>query len=169
MSKRYNSADFLSILKKYGITKLYHFTDRDNLDSIIANGGLYSWADCEDLSIVIPKPGGSTSSRSLDLRDGLQHYVRLSFTPKHPMMFAAMNDGRISNPIILEINLDVIVDDTTKFSDRNATKNGANVGDDIEAFKRIHFNSFKADTHFDLPPEEQMYFQAEILVFFSKL
>ena len=164
MNKRHNSADFLSILKKHGITKLYHFTDRDNFDSIVANGGLYSWADCENLSITISKPGGSASSRSLDVRDGLQHYVRLSFTPKHPMMFVAMNDGRISNPIILEVDLDVVLDETTKFSDRNATKNGANVGDDIEAFKLIHFKSLKADTHFDLPPEEQMFFQAEILV-----
>ena len=164
MSKRNNSADFLSILKEHGITKLYHFTDRDNLDSIVANGGLYSWADCEDRSIAIPKPGGSNSSRILDARYGLQHYVRLSFTPKHPMMFVAMNDGRISNPIILEVDLDVILDETTKFSDRNATKNGAYIGDDIEAFKCIHFNSLKADTHFDLAPEEQMFFQAEILV-----
>lgn len=115
MSKRNNSADFLSILKEHGITKLYHFTDRDNLDSIVANGGLYSWADCEDRSIAIPKPGGSNSSRILDARYGLQHYVRLSFTPKHPMMFVAMNDGRISNPIILEVDLDVILDETTKF------------------------------------------------------
>lgn len=164
MSKRNNSADFISILKEHGITKLYHFTDRDNLDSIVANGGLYSWADCEDRSIAIPKPGGSNSSRILDARYGLQHYVRLSFTPKHPMMFVAMNDGRISNPIILEVDLDVILDETTKFSDRNATKNGAYIGDDIEAFKCIHFNSLKADTHFDLAPEEQMFFQAEILV-----
>lgn len=164
MSKRLNSADFLAILKKHGISKLYHFTDRDNLDSIVANGGLYSWADCEDRSISIPKPGGSSSSRSLDSRDGLQHYVRLSFTPKHPMMFVAMNDGRISNPIILEIDIDVILDETTKFSDRNATKNGALVGNDLDAFKRIHFDSLKANTHFDLPPEEQMYFQAEVLV-----
>lgn len=164
MSKRNNSADFLSILKEHGITKLYHFTDRDNLDSIVANGGLYSWADCEDRSIAIPKPGGSNSSRILDARYGLQHYVRLSFTPKHPMMFVAMNDGRISNPIILEVDLDVILDETTKFSDRNATKNGAYIGDDIEAFKCIHFDLLKADTHFDLAPEEQMFFQAEILV-----
>ena len=38
-------------LDKYGITKLYHFTDFDNLESIIQNGGLYSWADCNDKGI----------------------------------------------------------------------------------------------------------------------
>lgn len=164
MSKRQNTSEFLTILKKHGITKLYHFTDRDNLDSIVANGGLFSWAYCETKGINIPKPGGSSFSRDLDKRDGLQNYVRLSFTTKHPMMFVAMNDGRISNPIILEIDLDVISDDSTKFADRNATKTGAKIGSDIEAFKCIHFESLKANTHFDLPPEEQMYFQAEVLV-----
>ncbi|MDE6082993.1 MAG: DUF4433 domain-containing protein [Muribaculaceae bacterium] len=164
MSKRSDIAEFLSILKIHGITKLYHFTDRDNLDSIVANGGLYSWADCEAKGIDIPKPGGSGFSRDLDIRDGLQNYVRLSFTTKHPMMFVAMNDGRISNPIILEIDLEIISDDSTKFADRNATKTGVIIGNDIETFKRIHFKSLKANTHFDLPPEEQMYFQAEVLV-----
>lgn len=164
MSKRHNTSEFFAILKKYDINKLYHFTDRDNLDSIVSNGGLYSWADCEAKGINIPKPGGSSFSRDLDMRDGLQSYVRLSFTTKHPMMFVAMNDGRISNPIMLEIDLDVISDESTMFADRNATKTGAKVGSDIEAFRAIHFDSLKANTHFDLPAEEQMFYQAEVLV-----
>lgn len=55
------------------ITKLYHFTDRENLESIINHGGLLSWADCEDKAIGIAKPGGGVLSRSLDRRDGLQY------------------------------------------------------------------------------------------------
>ena len=47
MANRSNSNKFLEILKSNGIKKLYHFTDRDNLDSIIDNGGLFSWADCD--------------------------------------------------------------------------------------------------------------------------
>ena len=50
------------------------------------------------------------------------------------MMFRAMDDGRISNPIILVIDIDVILDDSTKFSDRNSTKNGAQVGGDFRRF-----------------------------------
>lgn len=164
MLKRNNINDFLEILKSHGINKLYHFTDRDNLDSIVENGGLFSWADCEEKGIEIKKPGGSLTSHNLDSRNGLQHYVRLSFTPKHPMMYVAMNDGRITNPIILEISLDVIGDSTTKFSDRNETKNGAQVGGSLEDFKAIHFHSVKANTHFDIEPEEQQFFQAEVLV-----
>ena len=55
--------------------------------------------------ISILKPGGGNLSRSLDARDGLQHYVRVSFVKDHPMMFVAMNEQRISNPVVLEIDL----------------------------------------------------------------
>ncbi len=164
MDKKTNWQEFKAILEQNGIKKLYHFTDRDNLDSIISNGGLYSWADCESRGITIAKPGGSQQSRSLDRRDGLQNFVRVSFTTQHPMMYVAMNDHRISNPVILEIDTDVIFWKGSKYADRNATKNGARVGSSIEDFKRIHFRSVKARKHFDLDIDEQPYYQAEILV-----
>ncbi len=164
MNKRDNWQEFQQILQANNITKLYHFTDRDNIESIINNGGLYSWGDCEDKGIKIPKPGGSDSSKQLDARDHLEHYVRVSFTPQHPMMFVAMNDGRISNPVILEIDLDIIYWNNTLYSDRNATKNGAQKGGSIEDFKKIHFNAVTARKHFDLDPDEQPFFQAEVLV-----
>lgn len=164
MNKKANSKEYKAILDKHGIKKLYHFTDRDNLESIIKNGGLYSWADCEKKNIDIKKPGGSDTSRSLDERDGLEDYVRVSFTRQHPMMFVAMKDGRISNPVILEINPEVIEWKDTKYADMNATKTGANVGADIDDFKCIHFDSVKARKHFDLDDDEQQYYQAEVLV-----
>ena len=58
MTKRNNWKEFKKILDTKGIRKLYHFTDRDNLEAIINNGGLYSWKDCEYKGISIPKPGG---------------------------------------------------------------------------------------------------------------
>ena len=143
---------------------MYHFTDRDNLQSIIQNGGLYSWADCEEKGIVISKPGGSDSSRSLDARDGLQHHVRVSFVTQHPMMYVAMNEGRISNPVLLEIDPQVIYWNGSKYADRNATKNGARVGGELEDFKAIHFSAVKAQKHFDLEDNEQKFYQAEVLV-----
>lgn len=164
MAKKTSSKDFADVLSQNGITKLYHFTDRDNLEAIIQNGGLYSWADCEEKGIRIPKPGGGQLSRDLDRRYNLQHYVRASFTRQHPMMYVAMNDGRISNPVILEIDPEVVEWEDTKFSDRNATRNGAIIGDSLADLKRIHFTSVKARNHFDLDPEEQPFFQAEVLV-----
>jgi hypothetical protein len=164
MEKKTNWNEYQSVIKDNRIEKLYHFTDRDNLESIIKNGGLYSWADCESKGIQINKPGGSDSSRSLDMRDNLQNYVRLSFVTQHPMMYVAMNDGRISNPVILEIDPEVIFWKGTKYADRNATKNGAKVGDTIADFNAIHFKSVKAKKHFDLDDDEQKYYQAEVLV-----
>ena len=40
MEKKSNWMDYVQVLETNGITKLYHFTDRDNLESIIKNGGL---------------------------------------------------------------------------------------------------------------------------------
>lgn len=164
MNNKDNWKDYADILKKYKITKLYHFTDRDNLDSIISNGGLFSWKDCEEKQIKITKPGGNINSHSLDERDGLENYVRVSFTNEHPMMYVAMRDGRITNPILLEISTDVILWEGTKYADRNATKNGANIGENIEDLKKIHFESVKSRKQFDLPEEEREFFQAEVLI-----
>lgn len=164
MDKKSNWQEFQAVLDEHRITKLYHFTDRDNLESIIKNGGLYSWMDCERKSIKINKPGGGELSRSLDRKDNLQDYVRVSFTTQHPMMYVAMKEGRISNPVILEIDPEVIFWSDTKYADSNATRNDAHIGNGIDDFLRIHFNSIIVRKHFDLPEEEQPYFQAEILV-----
>lgn len=164
MEKKNDWQAYQAIIEQEGIKKLYHFTDRDNLQSIINNGGLYSWADCEEKGITIAKPGGSDGSRQLDARDGLQHYVRVSFVTQHPMMYVAMNEGRISNPVLLEIDPQVIYWKGSKYADRNATKNGANVGGDLEDFKAIHFSAIKANKHFDLDDDEQKFYQAEVLV-----
>ena len=164
MEKKSNWQEFKAVLDQYGIKKLYHFTDRDNLESIIQNGGLYSWGDCEDKGIKIAKPGGGLLSRDLDRRDNLQHFVRVSFTTQHPMMYVAMQDGRLSNPVVLEIDPEVVFWKDSKYANMNATRSGAHKGGTLDDFNQIHFQSVKARKHFDLPEEEQPYFQAEVLV-----
>ena len=166
MDKKSNWLEFKAVLDEHKIVKLYHFTDRDNLESIIKNGGLYSWMDCERKGIKIAKPGGGNLSRQLDSGRNLEDYVRVSFTTQHPMMYVAMKDGRISNPVILEIDTDVIYWKDTCYSNLNAAKHTIrpNIGEGLADFKQIHFQSVKAHKHFELPEEEQPYFQAEILV-----
>lgn len=164
MNKKRNWEEYMQVLKENNITKLYHFTDRDNLESIIKNGGLYSWADCLDKGINITKPGGSDMSRSLDRRQGLQNYVRLSFVPDHPMMYVAMDDGRISNPVVLEIDVEAILWEDTMYADRNMTKNGANVGKTLDDLKAIRLGLFHFRRYFDLSDEAKMYYKAEVLV-----
>lgn len=164
MEKKLNWTEYQSLLNQHNITKLYHFTDRDNLRSIIENGGLFSWADCEEKGIKIAKPGGGQTSRDLDRRDNLHHYARVSFVKEHPMQYVAMREGRISDPVCLEIDPEVIYWKDTKYADRNATKNGANVGGEYSDFQRIHFRSLKVAKHFDLNEDEREFFQAEVLV-----
>lgn len=165
MNKKSNWQEFEQVLQEGRISKLYHFTDRDNLESIIKYGGLYSWKDCEEKGIQIPKPGSSGPSRSLDLRDGLEHYVRLSFTEDHPMKFVAMNEGRISNPVVLEIDLETAFWKDSLYADRNATKNGAHVGGSLNDLKEIRFGLFnRFRRYFDMSEEAKMYYQAEVLV-----
>lgn len=164
MAYKNNYDEFKKLIEQHHITTLYHFTDRENLESIIKNGGLYSWADCSQKGISISKPGGSLDSRNLDKRDNLQNFVRVSFVREHPMMYVAMNDGRISNPVVLEIDPEVIYWQDSLYADRNATKNGALVGSSIDDFSQLHFNSFKAKKHFDLDADEQKFYQAEVLV-----
>ncbi len=165
MQKKSNWQEFLEVLEQNRITKLYHFTDFDNLESIIQNGGLYSWADCEEKGIKIAKPGGSSQSRSLDQRDRLEHYVRLSFAYDHPMQYVAMNDGRISNPVVLEIDLETALWDSSLYADRNATKTGAQVGGTVDDLKAVRFGLFnRMMRYFDMTEEAKMHYQAEVLV-----
>ena len=160
-----NWQDYKDVLQRNGITKLYHFTDRRNLESIVEEGGLVSWADACDRDIDIAAPGGSDTSHSLDKRMGLEHYVRLSFVHDHPMMHVAMNDGRIEDPVILEIDPQVAYLANTKFSDRNAarTSAGVKVGDSVSDLRNLRFNLFNK-RYFDLDADEKPYFQAEVLV-----
>lgn len=137
---KHNWRDFEAIVIANRISRLYHFTDRANLDSILRLGGLFSWIDLQTKGIPISKPGGNILSRQLDTRKGLQDYVRLSFNANQPMMRVALEEGRIQTPIILEVDPCVIYWESTKFSHINATDNNAMIGDDLASFRRIRFN-----------------------------
>ena len=158
-----NWQDFQRVLQQHGITKLYHFTDRANLPSIRANGGLYSWYYCQQNNITIPKPGGSPTSRILDQGKGLQNFVRVSFVKDHPMLFIAQNDGRITSPVVLEINVELIYKKATRYATQNAAKNGITAETTFEKFNSIKFPLLRR-RYFDLSAEEKPFYQAEILV-----
>ena len=164
MNRKTNWPDFKEVLDRHGVGKLYHFTDRENVESIIRHGGLYSWKDCEEKGIAIPKPGGAGLSRSLDARDGLERYVRVSFVRDHPMMYVAMNEQRISNPVILEIDPEVVLWEDTKFCNRNVTRNDASFGGSLDDLQSIHFDTVLRKRYFDLDDGEKTYYKAEVMV-----
>lgn len=164
MTKRRNWQEFKAVLDENGITTLYHFTDRTNLESIINSGGLYSWRDCQKNNIQVSKPGGSRTSHDIDKHLNLDQYVRLSFALQHPMMYVAKKEGRIDDPIVLEIDPSIVYEESCLFADMNATKAESICADTLYFFKRIHFDTVKEDNHFNLEEEEVPYYQAEVLV-----
>jgi len=162
--KKQNWQEFQLVLQQNGVITLYHFTDRANIASIKKYGGLFSWDYCDKNEIIIPYQGGGPLSRDLDRKYSLQDYVRISFTRNHPMMFVAQNEGRIQNPVILTISLDVCYFQETRFANMNATKMGHKQGKNLENLQSVHFNTVKQINHFDLDELEKPYFQAEVLV-----
>ena len=107
--------------------------------------------------------GGNELSHQLDRGLGLEDYVRLSFCEKHPMMFVAVNEGRIQDPIILEIDIEVAFLKGTLFSDMNANKTGHKRGGGIEDLKNVKFDVVKK-IYGNLEVLDKAYYQAEILV-----
>lgn len=164
MNRRKDYIEFKQVLEKFNISRFYHFTDRDNIESIIKNGGLFSYGDCIKRGIRINRPGGSELSHELDYKENLQDYVRVSICKKHPMMFAAIQDERIVNPVLLEIDTDILFIDGNIFSDKNAVRGDSNKGTSFVDFNRIHFNTVIQRSQFNVEEDEQEYYQAEILV-----
>lgn len=162
--KKANFKDFKNVLIKNGITYLFHFTEKRNIPSIKRHGGLYSWNYCDRHDIKISHPGGGKLSRDLDMRYGLQDYVRLSFCREHPMQYVAIKDGRIQDPVILLINTEVAYLKDTLFSNMNATKTGHLKGGSLEDLNRIKFEIVKQHNQFKLNELDRCYYQAEVLV-----
>lgn len=181
--------EIMKILQDNGIMYLYHFTARENIPSIKALGGLYSWAG---LCSKVQELGESNrraisnhqleyciegkwyrlslssdeKSRCYDEQSGLEDYVRLSFTPNHPMMFTARNEGRVIDPVVLKIKVDVAALKETLYSNKNATiqREPVNVGESIDDLKQVHFGTVRQKNHFDLDDYERSFYQAEVMV-----
>lgn len=146
------------------IKSLYHFTDKSNLQSIIDQGGIYSYEELTKKGIVVSKHASTDFSRRRDSQKGLGNYVRLTFSQNHPMMWVAKKNGTIPNPILLMIDTEVAVYSDTLYADKNALRNNFNYGGSLDDFKKIRMNVVKQFKHFDLSEEDTPYYQAEIMV-----
>ena len=157
-----NYEEFRRVLEDNKIDCFYHFTERSNLDNIKKEGGLFSWNFLKKNNIDSIF-GGNELSHQLDGELGLEDYVRLSFCEEHPMKFVAVNEGRIKDPVILEIDIEVAFLKGTLFSDMNATKKEHKRGGGVEDLKNVKFDVVK-DNFFNLVDSDKAYYQAEILV-----
>ncbi len=148
-------------LQSKDIQRFYHFTDIKNLESIIENGGLYSWYGVQNKGIR-SSLSSNELSRQLDVRHNLQNYVRLSFNSYHPMS-SRLKHEEGKELIWLEIDLDVACWENTLFSDINATDNNVKVDGSFDFLKTLDLDIFKREYR-DLDFMEKKIFQAEILV-----
>lgn len=155
--------EFERIVKKHSIATLYHCTNYNNLPSIVAHGGLYSWNYCKCNGIQVLTPGGTELSRDLDSSKGLDDYVRLSFNLRHPMFYSRKR--QIQNIVSLRVDSSVIYWQSTLFSNKNATRTGTAVGGHICHFKSVNFDLAKQEydycRHSDM---DKQYIQAEVMV-----
>ncbi len=121
--------DFKKILAKGHLYRsLYHFTAHANLISI-GKHGLVSKAEASKRKISIPVYGGNEWSRDADSLKGLEDYVNLCFTQSHPMCHLASVEGRITNPIYLPIDPDVLKVNGVKITLGVANKAGVELLD----------------------------------------
>ena len=93
-------ADYIA---HHGVRCLHHFTDRRNLPSIRAQGGLHPLAELRRREIEIPAPGGNDWSHEADEDRGLDEYVHLCFMGQHGMEYQARQEGRIQASCFLRV------------------------------------------------------------------
>lgn len=127
-----------SIIKKYKIDGIWHFTDRLNLESIQEHG-LLSRKTLNDKCIKIAVLGGNEWSQDADDRKGLDAYVHLCFLCNHPMQFLAVQEKRIQNPIWLKVDASVMLAPEVKFTSEVSNKSGVRLLNHSEAVSEIDF------------------------------
>lgn len=128
-----------SILAKYKIDAVWHFTDRSNLESITRHRGILSLGELERRGIEIPRPGGNEWSHDADKMNGVHDYVHLAFVRDHPMLYRARQDGRIQSPVWLKIKSSILLLNGVRFCDEVSNKSGSVIFDSEEAKERIDF------------------------------
>ena len=159
MKKKVSAINNVAKLQQNGITKLDHFTDASNIPSIEKHG-LMSGASLIEKSIE-SKMNSDELSRSLDSEADLENYVRLSFGPNNPMKYHAVAEQRISQPVMLEVKLEVVSRNGVRFFDCNATRADARQSSNPSI---VRFDVVRAKRQGDVEKDLQRFYQAEVLV-----
>ena len=127
-------------LRQYDIRHVWHFTDRSNIESIIENGGILSLRRIAENNIDVSIYGGNQWSHDADRHKGLDGYVHLAFIDDHPMLYVAKQEGRIQEPIWLQIDISVLATPGTMYSVDVSNKSGVNLIDNNAAIQQIDFD-----------------------------
>lgn len=153
---------YVGFLKENKIDRLYHFSNRKNLESI-KKYGICSISEMKRLGIS-SKYSSSDGSRDIDSSKQLSQYVHLSYERDTPMLYIALAEGRLYDYVIFEVNPIVIFYKETKYSNINAASNEAVISSDINFFINLPFRCFHNIKYTCLSEESKKNYQAEILV-----
>ena len=129
----------IETLQKHDIKSVWHFTDKSNLKSI-EKYGILALTEIIKNDVDVSHFGADSLSHNLDMQYGLDKYVHLSFIDDHPMYHVAKRRGSIVSPVWIELDLALIFEKTTIFSDKVA--NGRNA-------KRFNINDIERMIDFD--------------------
>lgn len=128
----------IETLKEYDITSIWHFTDKSNLSSI-EKYGIHSLRSIISHDIDVSRFGADRLSHELDTRYGLDKYVHLAFIDDHPMYHVALRRGSIKNPVWINIDISVLFERSTVFSDKVANSSYAQLFGINEVERKISF------------------------------
>ncbi len=123
-----------------GITSVWHFTDYSNLKSI-ERYGLLSLAQIDEMNMDVVYSAADGFSRHLDRAMGLDAFVHLSFIQDHPLYHVALRDGRIIDPVWIEIDISVVFETDTRFCRTVANARTADLFAIDKLIKNIDFDT----------------------------
>jgi len=156
--EKLTTEEIIEYLNSKGIKNFWHFTDASNLETI-KKYGLQSLWNIKRLNIPVNRFGGNNLSHQLDYEKNLDLYVHLAFMKDHPMYHKAKKDGRIINPVWLEIDIRVLFNKECYFCPTVANKTNANPYN-FDRIMELDFDKFYHYS-FDIRKEAR---KAEILV-----
>ncbi|MFA6267047.1 MAG: DarT ssDNA thymidine ADP-ribosyltransferase family protein [Pseudolabrys sp.] len=143
------------------IPRLFHFTDRRNLELIKKLGGVYPLSELTSKGVEIPAPGGNQWSRDADDLKGMGKFVHLCFRSSHPMAFAAQQDGRLGDVTYLEIHPSALNYPGVMFTPDVANKAGVEAIPITDAVELIDYEVLYTQTDWSDPEIQQRLQQAE--------
>ena len=117
---------FKSYLNSINLNEVFHFTDRKNLDSIMK------------LGLISKKKLDEAGIKYKSTHEGYRkilNYVSLSLTNNNPMIYSALNENRITNPIIIRIDSEVLYLKYTIFYTSYSNSSNSEKGSSFNFFR----------------------------------
>lgn len=148
-------------LRDNNIECFYHFTEKKNIPSIKANGGLLSYKRAFDKGVKITHSKDMQSSRDIDSKLDLEDYARASFCKYLPKIEERKMAGH--ELVLLKISTEVAEFETTMFTDIEATHLPQNRGPLLEDLMKVNIKATQKD-YCSSDDSDYLAYQAEVLI-----